>query len=593
MKPRCLLVLLIVVALNQGAVSQGASGFGATPSAGQSKPAPVVAFINVNVVPVDREGVLANQTVVVENGRISAMGAASKIKVPKGALRIEGKNRYLMPGLVDMHAHLYSPLELPLYLANGVTTVYNLNGRPANLLWRADVSQGKLTGPTIYTCGPTIRTAQKAEEARQLVEEQKRAGYDSIKIYNGVSKEAYDVLIAEAKKHDMLYIGHIPREPGLESVLKAKQAIAHAEEYVYTTFKNKTDDETRIPEVAAQTRDAGVQVVLTFVAYDHIIKQVETLPALLATPEMKYLAPWVRESWGEDVNPYKLRLGTQGAALTKSLAFQKKLAKELHRVGVRIMTGTDAMNPGVVPGFSEHEELRHLIDIGFTPFEAIRAATRYPGEFLTKTGEFGTVAKGKRADLLLLDGNPLQDIGRISRPLGVMARGRWMPQAELQSMLAEVPAGYEKQVEIVKAGLAAGSASVWDYLSYNDPTDTLLAKSAGDVVIEQGIEKFQRAFDLTWKRDQKSPLVQENFINGLGYYLAGQKKMKEAIEVFKLNVAAYPKSGNTYDSLAEAYMNSGDKQRAIEFYRMAIEVEPNYANAKAATELLKKLAGEQ
>jgi Amidohydrolase family/Tetratricopeptide repeat len=587
MKRRCLLVLLLVLSLNQGALAHGAG------AAGRRKAARVVAFQNVNVVPLDREGVLTNQTVVIRDGRIAEMGAASKVKVPKGALRIEGKNRYLMPGLVDMHTHLYSPLELPLYLANGVTTVYNLNGRPANLLWREEVVQGKMAGPTIYSCGPTIRTAQKADEARRLVEEQKRAGYDSIKIYNGVSKEAYDVLIAEAKKHDMLVIGHIPREPGFESVLQAKQAIAHAEEYVYTTFKNNTDDESRIPEVAARTRDAGVQVLLTFVAYDHIIKQVETLPALLAMPEMKYLAPWVRESWGIDVNPYKARLGTQGAALTKSLAFQKKLAKELHRVGVRIMTGTDAMNPGVVPGYSEHEELRHLIDIGFTPFEAIQAATRYPAEFLTKTGEFGTVAVGKRADLLLLDGNPLQDIARISRPLGVMARGRWMPQAELQRMLDEVPNGYAKQAETAKRLLLEDSAKAFDYLNYNDPTYSLLAKSAGDVIVEQGIEKFQKAFDAARAKDQKSPLVQEDFINGLGYYLVGQKRMKEAIDVFKLNVAAYPKSGNTYDSLAETYMNTGDKQRAIEFYRMALEVEPNYGNAKVAAELLKKLTGEQ
>jgi len=471
-----------------------------------------------------------------------------------------------------------------------VTTVFNLNGRPANLIWRDEIVQGKLAGPTIYSCGPTIRTAQKAEEARRLVEEQSKAGYEAIKIYNGVSKEAYDVIIAEARKRKMLTIGHIPREPGFESVLKAGQAIAHAEEYVYTTFKNNTDDESRIPEIAAATRDAGVQVILTFVAYDHIIKQVESLPALLATPEMKYLAPWVRESWGIDVNPYKARLGTQGAALTKSLAFQKKLAKELHRVGVRIMTGTDAMNPGVVPGYSEHEELRHLIELGFTPFEAIRAATRYPAEFLTQTGEFGTVAVGKRADLLLLDGNPLQDITRIARPLGVMARGRWMPQAELQRMLDDVQPSYAKQAQTAKRLLAEDSGKLFDYLDYNDPTYALLAKIAGDVIVEQGIEKFQKAFDGSRAKAQNSPLVQEGFINGLGYYLVSQKKMKEAIDVFKLNVAAYPKSGNTYDSLAEAYMNSGDKTRAIEFYRMALEVEPNYGNAKAAAELIKKLS---
>ena len=587
MRLKYLLFFLLVLILNGRAF----------PTAAQcavqgKKAAAVVAFVNVNVVPLDREGVLENRTVVVREGRISEIGAAGQTKVPKGATRIEGKGRYLVPGLVDMHAHLYSPAELPLYLANGVTTVFNLNGRPANLLWRADVEAGRLAGPTIYSCGPTIRTAQKADEARRLVAEQKQAGYDAIKIYNGVSQEAYDVLISEAKRHGLLYIGHIPRAPGFESVLKAGQAIAHAEEYVYTTFKNKTDDESRIPEVAAATAKAGVQVVPTFVAFDHIIKQVETLPALLAAPEMKYLAPWVRDSWGLDVNPYKLRLGKEGALLNASLAFQRKLVRELHRQGVRIMTGTDAMNPGVVPGFSEHEELRHLIDIGFTPFEALRAATRYPAEFLSPQGNFGTIAAGKRADLLLVDTNPLQDIRTLSRPLGVMTRGRWMARAELRRMLEEVPSLYAKQAEVTKAGLTEGSEKVWEYLHYNDPTDTLLARSAGDIIVEQGIEKFQRAFDLARKKNQSSPFVQENFINALGYYLVGQKRMKEAIEVFKLNVAAYPKSGNTYDSLAEAYMNSGDKARAIEFYRQAIEVEPNYPNATAAAELIKKLSGQ-
>lgn len=584
-------VILLVLALNTHALPQQEAT--APRVAVGNKASAVVAFLNVNVVPMDREGVLKNQTVVVRDGRIAEVGAASKTKVPKGAVRIEARGRYLLPGLVDMHAHLYSPAELPLYLANGVTTVYNLNGRPANLLWRADVEAGRLAGPTIYSCGPTIRTAQKAEEARQLVEEQAKAGYDSIKIYNGVSKEAYDVLVAEAKRRGLLYIGHIPREPGFESVLQAGQAIAHAEEYVYTTFKNKTDDESRIPEVAAATAKAGVQVVPTFVAYDHIIKQVETLPALLAAPEMKYLAPWVRESWGLDVNPYKLRLGSEGPLLNKSLAFQKKLVRELHCQGVRLMTGTDAMNPGVVPGFSEHEELRHLLDIGLTPYEALRAATRYPGEFLTHgRGDFGTIATGKRADLLLVEADPLRDIGTLARPLGVMTRGRWMPQAELRRMLESVPADYARQLQVTKAGLAEGSEKVWEYLHYYDPTDTLLARSAGEIVVEQGIEKFRRAFELTRQRDQKSPFVQENFINMLGYYLVGQKRMKEAIEVFKLNVAAYPNSGNTYDSLAEAYMNSGDKERAIEFYRKAIEVEPKYPNAGAAAKLIQKLSGQ-
>ncbi|MGB9181748.1 MAG: amidohydrolase family protein [Pyrinomonadaceae bacterium] len=584
MKPRRLLILLLIFALNSWIPARGAS------LKDKDKAQTVFAFTNVNVLPMDREGILEDQTVIITNGVISAIGPASKTKAPKGAMLIDGKGKYLMPGLVDMHAHLNSPNELPLYLANGVTTVYNLNGRPAHLIWREEIKQGKLLGPTIYTCGPTIRTAQKADEARRLVEEQSRAGYDSIKIYNGVSKEAYDVLIAEAKKHNMLYVGHIPREPGFESVLKAGQLIAHAEEYVYTTFKNNVDDESRIPEVAAATRDANVQVILTLVAYDHIIKQVDTLPEFLAQPEMKYLAPWVRDSWGLDVNPYKIRLGTQGAQLKKSLAFQKKLVKELHKDGVRIMTGTDAMNPGVVPGFSEHEELQNLLDVGFTPFEAIQAATRYPAEFLTKTGEFGTVAVGKRADLLLVDGNPLQDISRISKPLGVMTRGHWTPKDELRRMLEDVPAAYAREEQFVKAGLAGNSEKVFEYLSYNDPFESVLPVAAGEVVVEQGIEKFRSMFDATRKQHPNSPLVQEAFINGLGYYVLGQKHVKEAIEIFKLNVEAYPKSGNTYDSLAETYMNNGEKHLALELYKKALEVEPHYGNAEAAVEFIKKLS---
>jgi tetratricopeptide (TPR) repeat protein len=194
------------------------------------------------------------------------------------------------------------------------------------------------------------------------------------------------------------------------------------------------------------------------------------------------------------------------------------------------------------------------------------------------------------ATLLLVEANPLRDLGSVSRPLGVMARGRWMPQAELRRMLEDVPAAYAKQVEITKAGLVEGSDKVWEYLRYNDPTDTLLARSAGDLIVEQGTEKFRAAFDLAWKKNQQSPFVQEGFVNALGYYLVGQKRTREAIDVFKLNVSTYPKSGNTYDSLAEAYLNSGDKARAIEFYRMAIEVEPAYANAAAAAELIKKLS---
>lgn len=556
-------------------------------------PAGVVAFVNVNVVPMDRELVLKDQTVVIRGERIVEVGPAGKVKVPRGAERVDGRGRYLLPGLSDMHAHLNSPRELPLYLANGVTTVYNLNGRPAHVAWRERINRGEMSGPTIYTCGPTIRTARKADEAARIIEEQWKAGYDSIKVYNDVSKEAYAVLIDGAKRHKMLAVGHIPRAPGLEGVLKSGQAIAHAEEYVYTFFKDNVDDDGRIPEAAKLTRDAGVPVILTLVAFDHIIRQAEDLPALLSRAEFKHLAPWVRADWEPGKNLYQRRFANaEGLSyLKKSLALQKKLVQALHRAGVKIFVGTDAMNMGVVPGFSVHEELRNLVELGFTPFEALRAATIHPAEFL-RPNEFGAVAAGRRADLILVDGNPLEDIGKVSNPVGVLARGRWLPAAELRRMLDGVAADYAKDEQFVKTNLERNTAQALAYMAENDPFDNLLNDAVSGIVAEQGVGGFRRVYDKVRETDQGSLLVTENFVNALGYRLLGQRKMKEAVEVFKFNVEAYPKSANTYDSLAEAYLEAGEKKLAIDFYKRALEVDPNYPNAAVARELLKKLEAE-
>jgi len=474
-----------------------------------------------------------------------------------------------------------------------VTTVYNLNGRAAHLLWRDRINRGELTGPTIYTCGPTIRTTQKAEEAKQIVEEQARAGYDSIKIYNFVSKEAYAVLIDEARKHNMLIVGHIPREPKFEDVLKSGQAIAHAEEFVYTFFDNNVDDQSRISQAAAMARENNVSVILTLVAFDHIIRQAENLPALLALPEYKFLAPWIRADWQPGKNLYEKKFANAEslAYLKKSLALQKKLAQAFRQAGVRVLVGTDAMNMGVVPGFSVHEELRNLVEIGFTPFEALQAATHYPAEFLRKN-EFGTIAVGKRADLILVDGDPLKNVSNASKLSGVMTRGRWLSKNELSKMLNEVPARYVDEERSVNTNFGKNADQVQRYLSENDPFDNLLNAAITNLVAEKGIGEFIKLLVETKKANQSAAVVQENFINALGYRLLGQNKTIEAIEIFKFNVETYPKSANTYDSLAETYLAAGEKQFALKFYKKALEVDANYANAKAAAETVKKLEAE-
>jgi hypothetical protein len=547
-----------------------------------------VAFVNVRLVPMDRERVVDGQTVLVRDGRIAEIGPAESVAVPADAVRVDGNGKYLMPGLVDMHAHLNSPREFPLYLANGVTTVYNLNGQPAHLLWRERVRTGQMLGPTIYTCGPTIRFADKADESRRMVEEQAKAGYDSIKIYVRISNEAYPVLVDTARQHKMLVVGHIPRGPGLEGVLKGRQAIAHAEEYIYSFFKDNVTDESRIPEAVAITREANVPVILTLVAYDHILRQAEDLPGFLARPEIRYLAPWVLQSWGPGVNSYNLRFSAPDRQqyLRNGLAFQKKLVQALHKAGVRIFVGTDAMNPGVVPGFSEHEELHNLTDMGFTPFEALQAATCHPAEFLRNPPEFGTVAVGQRADLLLTDANPLQDVATAAHPAGVMVRGRWLPAEKLKAMLDDMPAAYAREETFVKSNLDRDLDGVLRYLQQNDPFDNLSSQLLYDVVAEHGMPRFRKLYEQLKKDRPDSQLLSEPSVGKLGYCLLQSGKKAEALEVFRFNVDAHPKAANAYDSLAEYYLKTGDKDSAIRYYKKAFEMDPFVGNAKA---MLKQL----
>lgn len=546
------------------------------------------AFVNVNVVPMDSERILERQTVIVRDGRIVAMGATDNLDVPEDAVRIDGGGSYLMPGLVDMHVHLYTPQEFPLYLANGVTTVYNLWGRPAHLIWRDRTKRGEMLGPNIYTCGPIIFRTETGAEARTIVEEQSKAGYDSIKIYNDVSKEAYPILVEAARAKKMLVVGHIPRMVGLDEVLKARQAIAHAEEYVYTVFDWNVEDASKIPPVVAATREAGVPVTLTIVFYDHMIQQAADLPSFLAGKELKYLAPWARVLWGPGLNRYNPMNSSPASLrfLNKSLAFQKMLSRELHQAGVKVLAGTDAMTPGAVPGFSLHEELQNMAELGMTPFEVIRAATRYPAEFLSPGGEFGTVAVGQRADLILVEGNPLADLANVKRRAGVMVCGVWRTEAQLQTMLEEVPASYVQAGQHVRSLLERDPAQASRYLIENDPFDYLALAVLVDLVAEQGMDVFKKLYRDSRRERPGADLFAEINMTALGHRLLELGRTRDGIELLEINQADHEKSGKAREVLADAYLKGGNKEKAIVFYRKALETDPSLKHSIEALRTL-------
>jgi tetratricopeptide (TPR) repeat protein len=557
------------------------------------------AFIHANVVPMDADRVLRDQTVVVSDGRITAIGPAATTSVPKGARVVDAAGKFLSPGLADMHVHVYTPQELTLYVVNGVTSVLNLNGRPQYLAWRGRIASGDLLGPFVYSAGPTFSRKQTAEAAVAEVDRQAAAGWDAIKIYNQVGAAEYPAIAAEAKKKGMAFVGHVPREPGFAATLAAGQSIAHAEEYVYTYFNDDPDpahetihplDTAKIPKAVAMTREAGIAVIPTLVAFRNIVRQATNVKAYLKDPHFAYLAPFMRAQLEPERNTYANRWTSEKlSGLAVSYEFQRQLVKALHDGGVPILAGTDASWLGV-PGFCLHDELEIFQELGFTPFAALKTATAEPARFLKREGEFGTVAVGRRADLVLTRENPLEDVENLRRPLGVMAAGRWIPHEEGRRLLDGVPASYRDTLARLTREAETDPKALDAYLSANDPWGEIGAAVLGSIAAARGPQAIADTLARVRRSDPDSPLVREEAVNELGYALVAKKDRAAAIEVFRLNTTFYPKSANTYDSLAETYLGAGDTKQARELYAKALEVDPDYPNAKGAREALAKLA---
>jgi cytosine/adenosine deaminase-related metal-dependent hydrolase len=411
-----------------------------------------IAIIGVDVIPMDRERVLRAQSVIVERGVITRIGPAQSIRPPAGATIVDGKDKFLIPGLADMHVHLAGPVELQrallqLFVSNGVTTVLNMRGAPEHLALRREVASSRTIGPTVYTVGPYVnepffRTADEVEEA---VREQKRLGYDFIKMHGDLSRDAYARLNAVAREVGIRVIGHAPRNLGIEALFEERQyALAHAEEFIYDRNNSSRDYLNVVPRIPSLTRSmvrTETWLMPNLTAFKIIGLQVQNLAPILARPEMRFLPSAYRTGWGPATNPYTNRFPReQGPGIMARFEVLQQLAKGFQSGGVRMVVGTDALNTGVVPGFSVHDELAELVAAGLTPYQALRAGTANAAEFLGVQNTSGTVAAGRKADLVLLDANPLTDIANTRRITGVMLRGRWFSRAEIAGMLETLAA---------------------------------------------------------------------------------------------------------------------------------------------------------
>ncbi len=424
----------------------------------------IIVFVNVNVLPMSAELVLAQQTVIVENGKITKIGSVDSVPVPKSALVIDGTDRFLMPGLAEMHAHVTGTSKkqierlVTLFVANGVTTIRGMLGQSSHLRLREQFESGQTFGPRLITSGPSLngRSVSSAADAARMVRAQQAAGYDFIKVHPGLSHREFASLAATANEIRMPFAGHVPVASGVLEALSGKMAsIDHLDGYFlallppgngatggyggfFDVMLAADIDASRIPEIAAATAAAGTWNVPTEVLIEQLVDGTSIVDLRLR-PETRYVSRSVVDDWvaAKEALLNDRNYTAETAALAISL--RRRLIFELHRAGAGLLLGSDAPQSFNVPGFSIHRELAALVAAGLTPYEALRTGTAAVAEFLGSNT--GIVAEGREADLLLLDANPFIDIDNSDRIHGVMLRGRWLPASELAMRLKkfEVP----------------------------------------------------------------------------------------------------------------------------------------------------------
>jgi len=449
----------------------------------------IQAFTNVNLVRMTSEEIDTNQTLIVEGTRIIEFGPSNIVDIPEDLYVIDGEGAYLMPGLADMHMHTkedwlsnrwpVSPLYL--YLANGVTTIRDFGPRGDDLTyvlrWRDEINEGSRIGPTIYASG--LRPGHPSagnQDPQMIVQWNHTQDFDFLKMYSYISYLDFQAVMATARQLGMYTSGHIPYPVGLEGVIaEGYDEIAHIEEldwefvefnrdmvmapedwlpyligcvfqqYDVASGFDPGDFQTRygdrLATVISILQSNNIPLCTTMIVDDLIVEKLFAPETFLSRPEISYMPQDYLTKFSQGVEKHQRQFQGIEDLGTLKYDLDKFLLSELHQAGIPLLLSTDAgtATMGIVPGFSIHDELRILIENGFTPYQAIAAGTVNASkavEAMIGEDAFGTIEVGKRADLILVNGNPLEDVKNIKNILGVMAAGRWYSKEALEPMTA-------------------------------------------------------------------------------------------------------------------------------------------------------------
>lgn len=530
------------------------------------------AFISVNVIPMDRERMMTNQTVVVRNGVIAEIGDAKKVKVPKDAIHVDAAGKYLIPGLVDMHTHLLSDGdefpdsiaedELRVMVANGVTTVRFMIGTPELLVLRGRSAKGEIAAPTIYVASPHLTGREQGndfvvntpEEAREAVRKSKAAGYDFIKVTTFIKAEVYEAAVDEAAKQNIRVVGHADsRFVGVERAWKAKQQIEHLDGYIEMLLRDDAPmkgsvsdlyiynpdnwksldyiDETKIADVARKTVASNPYSDPT----QHFMKNsfglARTEESIRAQPDFKFYPHKVQLQWLDFYKRNRMLNTVSLAQRARWIELRNKIIKAIHEAGGKIMAGSDTPEFLYLYGFSQHRELKALADAGLSNYAVLAAGTRNAHEYIGSLDKTGTIEKGKGADLVLLNANPLENISATENRAGVMLKGKWYPQSELNGWLDTAATKISGSMEAEEKRAATEIEKLGGKVEFNAYREVVKVDLNNAKITDADLKHLEKFTELEWLDLRITPISDEGVA-----HLAGLRKLK-FLNLFRTNLS--------------------------------------------------------
>jgi imidazolonepropionase-like amidohydrolase len=436
-----------------------------------------IAITNVNIIDVSGGPVQRGMTVILRGGHIVSVAKATRAKVPAGARNLDGKGKYLIPGMWDMHVHTIfgdwipggEEVSLPLFVANGITGVRDMGGDLDTLLrWRSQITAGTLLGPRMIIAGPMLDGPKSrfpssvsiatAADGKNAVDDLKARGVDFIKVQSFITREGYFSVAEETRKLGITLVGHVPDSIRASEASDAGQKSI---EHLTGIFEGASTDEdsfikgaAKTPKIYLDTYDeARASALISRLARNHTW----LVPTLVwergqwliddigysHDPVLPYApASWQQKSWPSFTKSILAELDTDDVSVRRRFVQKEfSIIGAMHKAGVPMMAGTDtAAGVAVLPGFSLHTELECFVQAGFTPLEALQTATLNPAKFLGLEDQMGTVRSGKLANLVLLDANPLDDIRNTRKINGVILNGRLLDRSDLDRILQQVAA---------------------------------------------------------------------------------------------------------------------------------------------------------